>query len=111
MGERSWNLGAFPKCLGKKPSHPPARAELRDFPEEEFPALLREVPLVWDVHQKIPNEIQCAPSDEIKLAVKCVHQIRGGPTTRDLLGQSRETKSPPRKMSAELGLFSVLFVA
>ena len=29
---------------------------------------LREVPLVWDVHQKIPNEIQCAPSDEIKLA-------------------------------------------
>ena len=29
---------------------------------------LREVPLVWDVHQKIPNEIQCAPSDEINLA-------------------------------------------
>ena len=50
-----------------------------DLPEEEFPASLREVPLVWDVHQKIHNEIQCAPSDEIKLAVKCVHQIRGGP--------------------------------
>ena len=68
MGERLRHLGAFPKCIGKKPSPPPARAELRDFPEKEFPALLREVPLVWDVHQKIPNEIQCAPSDEIKLA-------------------------------------------
>ena len=68
MGERLRHLGAFPKCLGKKPSHPPARAGLRDFREEEFPSSLREVPLVWDVHQKIPNEIQCAPSDEIKLA-------------------------------------------
>ncbi len=45
------------------------------------------------------------------LFVKCVHQIRGGPTTRDLLGESRETKSPLGKMSAELELFSVLFVA
>ena len=68
MGERLRHLGAFPKCIGKKPSPPPARARSRDFPEEKFPALLREVPLVWDVHQKIPNEIQCAPSDEIKLA-------------------------------------------
>ena len=68
MGERLRHLGAFPKCLGKKPSPPPARAGLRDFPEKEFSASLREVPLVWDVHQKIPNEIQCAPSDEIKLA-------------------------------------------
>ena len=68
MGVRSWHLEAFPKCLVKKPSLPLARAELRDFPEGEFSVSLREVPLVWDVHQKIPNEIQCAPSDEIKLA-------------------------------------------
>jgi hypothetical protein len=68
MGERLRHLGAFPKCIGKKPSPPPARARSRDFPEEKFSSSLREVPLVWDVHQKIPNEIQCAPSDEIKLA-------------------------------------------
>jgi len=68
MGERLRHLGAFPKCIGKKPSPPPARARSRDFPEEKFSSSLREVPLVWDVHQKIHNEIQRAPSDEIKLA-------------------------------------------
>ena len=51
-GDTSWNLETFPKCLGKKPSPPLARSRSRDFPEEEFPASLREVPLVWGVHQK-----------------------------------------------------------
>ncbi len=44
MGDRSWNLEAFPKCLGKKPSPPLARSRSRDFPEEEFSSSLREVP-------------------------------------------------------------------
>ena len=52
MGDTSWHLEAFPKCLGEKLSPPLARAGSRDFPEEEFSPSLREVPLVWGVHRK-----------------------------------------------------------
>ena len=36
MGDTSWHLEAFPKCLGEKLSPPLARAGSRDFPSNNF---------------------------------------------------------------------------
>ncbi len=64
-GDRSWHLGAFPKCLGKKPLPPLARAGSRDFPEEEFSPSLREVPLVWGVHRKWGGPLLSVPCRQL----------------------------------------------